>query len=246
MSTENAVDSWAAYKKALVDIQIDDERVTVGPRGIESSATAHPYPDGSIYIITACDPGRSLSAQENAARQEQLARDLNDLDDLHLEVWPAIGRDRASKHSEPSFAVGGLDADQARTLGLRHGQEAIFEWTRDTWAVIPCGPGLGTVFKDGRVVDQPWFHDLQLLDKLAEAGLTPDQAALFESFGVEPEMVAGPLTDAIPFLRAAAYHDLDGNYVQGLLEESQGDAEAARELWAREEEGGGDEDDEDF
>lgn len=77
----------------------------------------------SAYI-TACNPfSRPLSLEENALRQRQLAGDLQALGLVYYEgrgvhpsgTWPP----------EPSFLVMGLDEDQARALGHRHGQNAV-------------------------------------------------------------------------------------------------------------------------
>lgn len=231
MGYQDEAGAWAAYESAVVDIKIFDQTVTVGPSGVETPATAQPNVGERVYILTACNPGRLLPPSENSARQVDLAGLLNALE---VEVWPAVGRDRGRTHSEPSFAVRGLACAEARRLGLRFGQDAIFEWTRDTWSVIPCGPGTGSVFRDGRLVESPWFSDLELLERLRSAGLSQEQAAVFAELGVEPSIIAGDLTEALPFLQAANYHGLDSAEVKALLEQAKGDPYRAWELWSEE------------
>lgn len=231
MGYEDEAGAWEAYSNTVVDIEIFDQHITVGPSGVESVATAQPNLGDAIYIVTAHNPGQLLTPDENSARQAELVAAL---DDLGLEAWPAIGRDRGNVHSEPSLAIRGLELDAARRLGLRFGQDAIFEWTRESWAVIPCGPGTGSVFRDGHLVERPWFPDLELLERLTNAGLSDDQAALFAEFGVAPTDVAGDLIDALGFLQAADHHGLDAAYVTALLEQAKGDPYRAWELWSDE------------
>jgi hypothetical protein len=232
MGYERESGAWDAYEATVVDIEIFDQHVTVGPRGVESDTVAQPNLGEAVYIVTAYNPSRSLTPDENSARQAELAARVFD---LGVEAWPAVGRDRENVHSEPSFAIRGVDLDEARLLGIRFGQDAIFEWTRETWSVIPCGPGTGSVFRDGRLVERPWFPDLMHLEKAKEAGLSDDQARLFAEFGVAPTDVAGDPVDALPFLQAADHHGLDSAYVTYLLEQAEGDPDRAWELWSEEE-----------
>lgn len=62
------------------------------------------------------------------------------------------------------------------------------------------------------------------------AGADEDLAHEAAAAGVHPEMVAGPFSNAIVFLRAANFHGMNA---AGLLEQVNGDPEAAWHLWAR-------------
>lgn len=232
MSYDERSQTWDQYQNAVVDVFVSGQTVTVGPRGVETDTRIRPNVGEQIYIITAFNPGRMLSERENTERQAHLERELGE---LAVTVWHAEGRDRRRKHGEASVAVRGLDRDEARLIGLRYGQDAIFEWTRDAWAVIPCGPGPGYIFEDGRPVAQRWFPDLPLIGQLLEAGLTESQAKLYETLNVSPNLVAGEILDAMPFLEAADHHGLDADYVQSLLEEAEGDPDRAWEIWGENE-----------
>jgi hypothetical protein len=56
----NGSAAWEAYESSVVDIEIFDQHVTVGPSGVESDTTAQPNPGEAVYIVTAYNPGRSL------------------------------------------------------------------------------------------------------------------------------------------------------------------------------------------
>jgi hypothetical protein len=98
---------------------------------------AFPEPTGStIYVITAHNPGRHWSDAENAARHRQLQRRLAELRGVQL--WPAVGGDVEWTHTEESIAVVGLTDEQAIALGADFEQEAVFAWTPQNLAVLPC------------------------------------------------------------------------------------------------------------
>lgn len=49
--------------------------------------------------------------------------------DRAIESIPVVGSSLDGNHSENSRAVGGLDDTEARALGLRFGQVAVFAWS---------------------------------------------------------------------------------------------------------------------
>nr|WP_024440934.1 DUF3293 domain-containing protein [Mycobacterium sp. UM_WGJ] len=50
----------------------------------------------------------------------------------------AIGGSFDGIHRQESRAVFGLDDDQARAVGLRFGQVAIFAWQGPRWSLLAC------------------------------------------------------------------------------------------------------------
>jgi len=93
---------------------------------------------GTLHVITAHNPrGELLSEQENARRHRRLMDELGRR--AGVRTADADGRSRDGRHSERSVAVWGLERDEARELGRRQGQLAIFE--ADAAAglrVLPC------------------------------------------------------------------------------------------------------------
>ncbi len=65
------------------------------------------------------------------------------------------------------------------------------------------------------------------------AGADEEEAAFLARMGVDAAWITGPIREAIPFLAAAEFHGLGGEYIKDLLEGSGGDPEQAWELWAQ-------------
>lgn len=108
-----------------------------------------PWPEGlgePACIVTAWNPrSMRLDPLANARRQGALVAELAE---RGLAWWPAVGWDPASDHREDSVVVAGLGEDEAVALGRRHGQEAVYVWTRRSWAIVSC--------VDGRRVEGGW------------------------------------------------------------------------------------------
>ncbi|MFM8531503.1 MAG: DUF3293 domain-containing protein [Ilumatobacteraceae bacterium] len=85
--------------------------------------------DATIHVITAWNPGAERPGeQENRRRNETLRADLAAITDP---VLPALGTSTddahpGEPHSEESWAVIGLDLDDALALGARYDQDANF------------------------------------------------------------------------------------------------------------------------
>ena len=78
----------------------------------------------SSAFITACNPySEDVGAHANAERQAELARELERLGLAYIE---GVGKHPSNSWpGEPSFLVLGATLDVARTLGQKHGQNAI-------------------------------------------------------------------------------------------------------------------------
>jgi hypothetical protein len=128
---------WSAYARTLVTVH--------GPTGSFEVHPAQPGQSGTwpsafqppLYIITAWDPGDDRPGDEvNRRRQAALEEDLRQLD---VTTWPAIGSDPETGHREEGVVVSGLSEPQAFELGRRYDQDAIFNWTPADWVILSCG-----------------------------------------------------------------------------------------------------------
>ncbi|MFF1810752.1 DUF3293 domain-containing protein [Streptomyces sp. NPDC058251] len=129
---------WANYQRAVVDVAFPAHGIRVMPDP-SGSASGLPYPLDSahtIHIVTAFNPrGRSTTVRANLRAQHELLRTLG----LRgLQWWPAVGGDAAGTHAEISAAVVGMDDAQARALGRRFGQDAVFAWSPASWRLLGC------------------------------------------------------------------------------------------------------------
>lgn len=98
---------------------------------------------GTVHLITAWNPQSSVHSPEENLR---FATELKAvLDGLDRDCWPSVGRSHEGTWSEEGWCVAGLDRPQACDLGLRFGQDAVFEITEDSVLVVWCD--------DGRIVD---------------------------------------------------------------------------------------------
>lgn len=138
MSRTIPPDQWAAYLRAGIRIDLGSRVLRVLPDPTGETQGEFPKVLGrTIHVITAANPfGRVVSAEDNAQAQQALRREL-----LRFNVdaiWNAVGGDLDGDHTEESLAVVGLSDSQARDIGLRFSQDAIFAWTPRTLAVLSC------------------------------------------------------------------------------------------------------------
>lgn len=137
----NGQQSWAAYRAAVVSLQVFGEDAVVGPlEVIGETAVEFRNPSGAtVHILTADNPrGQIQSDDANRAAYNAL---LDALADRNVEVTPAAGHDVEGTHIEASVAVTGLTDEEAMQLGRQFGQQAIFAWRPDSWDLIRCSDG---------------------------------------------------------------------------------------------------------
>ncbi|HVQ86679.1 MAG TPA: DUF3293 domain-containing protein [Actinomycetes bacterium] len=138
MIAESLDDRWLAYLSTQVRI----EHPTAGPiqvRPLPPTQTVGEFPDEAgrtIYILTAHNPGRELSDDDNDRKQEQLRIAVGALGDV--DVWAAVGGDPDWSHTEDSLAIAGLSKPHALALAQQFGQDAIFAWTPRSWNLMSC------------------------------------------------------------------------------------------------------------
>ncbi len=129
---------WANYLRAVVDIAFCSHNVRVTPhRSGEGPGLAYPLDSAhTIHIVTAFNPrGRNATVRANLRAQHELLRILG----LRGLQWlPAVGGDAAGTRAEISAAVLGMNDAQARALGRRFGQDAVFAWSPTAWRLLDC------------------------------------------------------------------------------------------------------------
>jgi hypothetical protein len=121
---------WPQYAQAIVELVVDGVHLVLTPR----ASGDHEIDPGSspiaglgppVWILTAGDPyPLELAAADNAARNDALRREL---DDLGLRHDPALGRAPDGSTSEISVAVRGADRSTVLEIAARHGQLAVYE-----------------------------------------------------------------------------------------------------------------------
>ncbi len=130
-------DSWSAYAWTVVEICRPGEGDIVVRPAPPGEAGAWPWASRiPVTILTAWDPGGERPGdEENRVRQAALEADLRAVTSA---LWAAVGIDPVSGHREEGVALGGVVEAEARSLGARYGQDAIFVWTPDAWVVTAC------------------------------------------------------------------------------------------------------------
>jgi hypothetical protein len=116
--------TWMAYRRCVIEISPPNAPKT---RFRIDSPQAHPpadFPVSTLAILTAWNPGGEPRPNERANRRanERLAAHL---DARMVERWPAVN-EPGSRWREESFAVLGLDRDEAWRIGEAFQQQAIF------------------------------------------------------------------------------------------------------------------------
>lgn len=135
------VDSWDAYRTAVVSLTLFGEDVVIGPLEVLGEAAVEfRNPDGrTVHILTADNPDGAIQSDE--ANEAAYSALLDALADPDLDVSPAAGHDVKRTHVETGVAVTGLTDEEAIQIGRRFGQQAIFAWRPGSWDLIHCSDG---------------------------------------------------------------------------------------------------------
>ncbi|WP_149361147.1 DUF3293 domain-containing protein [Lolliginicoccus suaedae] len=131
-------DPWKYYLDTVVRFYDGPLVGTVEPL-TEGPGGEHP-PAGPLHVITAIQPETDPSSPK-PTRGDILARMAvldQELRAKGLHAIRAEGASRNGHHSEESRAVFGLTDQEARQLGLRFGQVAIFAWNGPRWSLLAC------------------------------------------------------------------------------------------------------------
>jgi len=130
-------DPWSGYATTIVAVirpGSDNLFVAAAPAG---DVGVWPWSaETVVYVLTAWDPGeRRLGQSVNRARQTQLEEELRT---ARCHMWNARGFDPDTGYREEGVAVSGLPEADVLAAGARFGQEAVFAWTPDEWAIVAC------------------------------------------------------------------------------------------------------------
>jgi hypothetical protein len=89
-----------------------------------------------LHVITAFNPlSEPRPLEENQAANRELERILVQAGKTHR---PAVNRAPDGDWEEPGFAVEGLSREEARELGRRFGQHAVFEIEENELRIVAC------------------------------------------------------------------------------------------------------------
>ncbi len=129
-------DAWARYARLVVEIHGAGQ-----PVAVRAAAAGHfgewPWPRPEpVHILTAWDPGELQQGVEANRRQQALLE--ADVRPQATAMWAACGTDPITGARDEGVAVRGLDEEVVRALGARFGQDAIFSWSPDEWAIVAC------------------------------------------------------------------------------------------------------------
>lgn len=106
---------------------------------------------GAVHVVAAIEPNTDPQAIDNVNRMDVLDIELGA---AGLHVLPAVGASTDGTYSEDSRAVFGLSDDDARQLGLRFGQVAVFAWRGPRWSLLACATDRVT-HRGWRWISQP-------------------------------------------------------------------------------------------
>lgn len=116
------------YLRSDITIKVDGETLDP-PRLLERYASP-------VFVVTACNPlGEEVPTEDNHDRMRTLSSELN-TDGV---TWlPALGRDPYRDWAESSVAIFNVTCKDARAIGRRYSQLAIFELTDTSKIVHGC------------------------------------------------------------------------------------------------------------
>lgn len=127
------VHPWAYYIATVVHFDVAGLVGVVEPFDGEQG-DAHP-PLGPLHVITAVQPDSDSRSDDNAERLRALDEELFA---AGLRIGRAEGSSADGRHREASRAVFGLEDSEARAIGRRFGQVAIFAWRGPRWSLLAC------------------------------------------------------------------------------------------------------------
>lgn len=124
--------TWNHYLATKVHVEAGDRAGTVWPA--DDGGEVDP-PLGALHVINAIQPDTDPGSADNLARMAVLDHELKT---LGLSAIPAIGASLDGSYQEQSRVVFGLTDTEARALGLRFGQVAVFAWAGPRWSLLAC------------------------------------------------------------------------------------------------------------
>ena len=123
---------WQYYLDTAVHFDHSDLRGAVVP---ESQAVGEQPPFGPLHVVTAVQPDADPDSIESHTRIVILDDELRVAGTRFVR---AVGTALDGTHAEESRAVFGLTDEEARRLGRRFGQVAVFAWHGPRWSLLAC------------------------------------------------------------------------------------------------------------
>lgn len=124
---------WDHYRSTEVVAELIPGELTTlhGPDGVDT----WPF-DGPVWVITGWNPGGEiLDEHTNAQANQQVAADITAHGGRYVH---GVGRSAAGDHAEASLVAWGLTRADARRIGQRAGQDAIFELDATMVHLLAC------------------------------------------------------------------------------------------------------------
>lgn len=151
-------DPWSAYARTVVTIAPPRRDLVVVRAAPVGETGSWPWPgETTVYVLTAWNPGAARPGlEENRRRQQWLESDLVVLVEaadrgdrippagptasagLAVFFWPARGADPETGECDEGVAVAGLPEDAVLDAARRYGQDAVFAWSPEEWAIVAC------------------------------------------------------------------------------------------------------------
>jgi hypothetical protein len=157
------------YVPTVVEVELDGKWLDADEAVARLSTT--------IHVITAWNPRAARpSREQNDLASQKLKQEL---ESMGLRPLRALGSDPNSNHFEESWAVSGLSDREARNLGKRCGQVAIFQCTAERQTVLGCEAN----WQVGRPYLKPTIGDLELGHRRFDGSGRRNWERLFEKTG---------------------------------------------------------------
>ncbi|WP_197379987.1 DUF3293 domain-containing protein [Mycolicibacterium mengxianglii] len=125
---------WRYYEQTAVQFDAPGSGGRVVPVTDHENDDEAP-PLGPLHVVSAVQPNGDPGSSDSAARLELLDHQLFT---QNVRAIRAVGSSLGGDHAEECRAVFGLSDQQARELGLRFGQVAVFAWNGPRWSLLSC------------------------------------------------------------------------------------------------------------
>jgi hypothetical protein len=138
--SDDPAERWMAYAEANIRIWHSTGELIIRPE-LDGSVRGN-FPEvlsTTVHVVTAQNPGRQVSEEENLDRHARLGDRLMQMEGVC--VRRAVGGDVEWQHSELSYAIVGLTDAEAINLGREFQQEAVFAWRANELVVLSCKGG---------------------------------------------------------------------------------------------------------
>jgi len=116
------------YLKTVVSIEENSRFIPASSSGLVRTSVVH--------VLTGWNPGDDRPTRDQNDSANRRLHML--LEERGLQPVRAIGADPDSDHAEESWAVVGLDDEEARAIGASFGQVAVFRISDGTQTVLAC------------------------------------------------------------------------------------------------------------